>query len=121
MDKTKRRAEILTVIVALSVAITAAMPVVSDVLASSSNGKPVDPNRFGEEAKELAQAAKDPMIGDPDQEPGSEMGEHSRESDADPGPGRLGIGNLPGHPSDSIAGLCDDEVEGDLCPGAIAD
>jgi hypothetical protein len=52
---------------------------------------------------------------------GSEMGEHSRESDATPGePGRLGIGNLPGHPSESIAGLCDTD-DGDQCPGAIAD
>jgi hypothetical protein len=49
---------------------------------------------------------------------GSEMGEHSRESDAKQGPGRLGIGNLPGHPSDSIAGLCS---PGDQCPGAIVD
>jgi hypothetical protein len=51
---------------------------------------------------------------------GSEMGEHSRESDATSGPGRLGIGNLPCHPSESISGLCGTD-EGDQCPGAIAD
>jgi hypothetical protein len=117
MDSTRRRAEILTVILALSAAITAAMPVVSDVTASSSNGKPDDPNRFGEEAKELAQADEENDPGDVKDE-GSEMGEHSRESDATSGPGRLGIGNLPGHPSESIAGLCS---PGDQCPGAIAD
>jgi hypothetical protein len=50
------------------------------------------------------------------------MGEHSRESDATPNdPGRLGIGNLLGHPNDSISDLCDDEEEGDQCPEAIAD
>ncbi|MFY9565553.1 MAG: hypothetical protein WAM27_06015 [Nitrososphaeraceae archaeon] len=97
----------------------AATPEVSDVPASSSNGKPDDPNRFGEEAKELAQADEedDPDDGKPE---GSEMGEHSRENDAKQGPGRLGIGNLPGHPSESISGLCDND-EGDQCPGAIAD
>jgi hypothetical protein len=115
MNSTRRRTEILTIILALSAATTAAMPVLSDVYAQ---GGPSDPNRFGEEASELAQASKDPAIGDPDQQPGSEMGEHSRESDAKPGPGRLGIGNLPGHPSESIAGLCS---PGDQCPGAIAD
>ena len=47
------------------------------------------------------------------------MGEHTRESDADPGPGRLGIGNLPGHPSNSIEGLCGEG--GQNCPGAIDD
>ena len=48
------------------------------------------------------------------------MGEHSRESDSKPGPGRLGISNLPGHPSDSISGLSDTD-EADQCPEAIAD
>jgi hypothetical protein len=120
MDTIRRRAEILSIILALSAATTAAMPVVSEVYASSSEGKPSDPNRFGEEARELAQADEEDDPGDVKDE-GSEMGEHSRESDADPGPGRLGIGNLPGHPSDSIAGLCDDDEGNDNCPGAIAD
>jgi hypothetical protein len=110
-----REAAILSVVLALSIASTAAMPVVSDVSASS---KPSDPNRFGEEASELAQAPEENDPGDVKDE-GSEMGEHSRESDADPGPGRLGIGNLPGHPSESIATLCG--APRDECPGAIAD
>ena len=120
MNSTRRRAEILTVILALSAAITAAMPIVSDVSASSSNGKPDDPNRFGEEARELAQEDEEDDPND-EKDEGSEMGEHSRESDAKPNePGRLGIGNLPGHPSESISGLYDTD-EGDQCPGAIAD
>jgi hypothetical protein len=57
---------------------TAATPVVRYVSASSSNGKPDDPNRFGEEARELAQADEED---DPDDEKpeGSEMGAFTRE------------------------------------------
>ena len=123
MNSTKRRAEILSVILALSAAATAAMPVVSDVSATNAGGPPGDddPNRnlWGKEASELAQAEGED--GDDDEQPeGSEMGEHSRESDATPNdPGRLGIGNLPGHPSESIEDLCGEG--GEDCPEAIAD
>jgi hypothetical protein len=125
MNSTRRKAEILTVILALSAAATAVIPVVSDVYASQAGGPPgdEDPDRnlWGKEASDLAQADKDPEIGDPDQESGSEMGEHSSssESDAKPGPGRLGIGNLEGHPSESIEDLCGEG--GENCPEGIAD
>jgi hypothetical protein len=120
MLRTRTRAEILSVILALSAAATAAMPVVSDVYASNAGGPPGDDdpprNLWGKEASDLARDNED----NPDEEDseGSEMGEHSRESDAKPNePGRLGIGNLPGHPSESIEILCGEG--GQNCPDPL--
>ena len=58
--------------------------------------QPEDAERWGKEASSLAQAdGADEGEGDyPGGESGSEMGEHSRENDADPGPGRVGVGNV---------------------------
>ena len=93
-----------------------------------------DRNLFGKEASDLADEE------DGDNEPGSEMGEHSRaggsagdppfDSDGEEGdtdkPGRFGIGNvgeaLTGekkHPSEVIELLCGEG--GQNCPEAIAD
>lgn len=96
------------------------MPVVSDVSASS---RPDDPDRWGEESKELAQA-KDPSV--EDDEPGSEMGEHSSDPGVDTTPdreGRSGIGGLGlGHPSEVAEALCDDPNIGeDNCPDDAVD
>lgn len=119
MSSTRRKAEILSVILALSAATTAAIPVVSNVYATSAGGPPGDDdpdrNLWGKEAEELARDNED----NPDDEDsaGSEMGEHSRESDLDPGPGRFGIGNIPGHPSNSIELLCGEG--GQNCPDPL--
>ena len=89
---------------------------ISSATPMSFADRPEDPDRWGEEASRLAQAdGADEGQGDhPGGESGSEMGEHARENDADPGPGRVGVGNLDlngdgerDHPSESVDTLCD--------------
>jgi hypothetical protein len=98
-----------------------ALTAISSTTPMSFADRPDDPNRWGKEASRLAQAdGADQGQGDhPGGESGSEMGEHARENDLDPGPGRVGVGNLDlegpnlegdgerDHPSESVDTLCD--------------
>jgi hypothetical protein len=107
----------------------------SSTVAYVSDEKPTNPDLWGKEAEELAQANKQD---EKDDSPGSEMGEHTRESDLNgEDPGRVGVGNIDetleealgieveDHPSGVVDTLCgEDEENNDPapdCPGAIED
>lgn len=103
----------------LSIALTLSLTVTawSSTVAYVSAEKPTNPNLWGREAEELAQANKQE---EKDDSPGSEMGEHTRESDLNgDDPGRVGVGNideaLPGdqedHPSGVVDALCGEDVQ----------
>ena len=107
------------------------MIVWSSTVAYVSAAKPTNPDLWGKEASELAQANKQE---EKDDSPGSEMGEHTRDPSPDlngDDPGRVGVGNidevLPGdqedHPSGVVDALCGEAVNDPApdCPDAIAD
>jgi hypothetical protein len=114
-----------------AIALVATMALVSwpiSTVTYVSAEKPKNPDLWGKEASELAQANK----GEKDGSPGSEMGEHTRDSDLNgDDPGRVGVGNideaLPGdqedHPSGVVDFLCGEAPNDPApdCPDAIAD
>ena len=110
--KTKNNILTMFVTVALGLSMLAGVGLsfVSYVDAAKPQEGDPDRNLWGNEASELAQAD------DNDDESGSEMGEHSRSSDADPGPGRVGIGNVGDtpnnnrHPSE-VVNYCAEKVD----------
>ena len=103
----------------LSIALTLSLTMIvwSSIVAYVSAEKPTNPDLWGKEAKELAQANKQD---EKDDSPGSEMEEHTRKSDLNgDDPGRVGVGNidevLPGdqedHPSGVVDALCGEELD----------
>jgi hypothetical protein len=123
----------------MSIALTLSLTMIvwSSTVAYVSAAKPTNPDLWGKEASELAQANKQEQK---DDSPGSEMGEHTRDPSPDlngDDPGRVGVGNIDealeealgqeveDHPSGVVDTLCgEDEEHNDPapdCPGAIAD
>jgi hypothetical protein len=128
---TKKKLTVLTIAITLSLTMIALPSAFTYVSAA----KPTNPDLWGKEAEELAQANKQE---EKDDEPGSEMGEHTRESDLNgDDPGRVGVGNVDealeeltgqeveDHPSGVVDFLCgEDEENNDPapdCPDLIAD
>jgi hypothetical protein len=101
-----------------------------------SAAQPTNPDLWGKEASELAQANKQE---EKDDEPGSEMGEHTRDPSPDltgpDDPSRVGVGNVDealedatgqeveDHPSGVVDFLCGEGVDDPApdCPDNVAD
>ena len=123
----------------LSIALTLSLAMIAwpSAVTYVSAAEPTNPDLWGKEASELAKANKQE---EKDDEPGSEMGEHTRDPSPDlngDDPGRVGVGNIDealeealgqeveDHPSGVVDTLCgEDEENNDPAPDrpdAIAD
>jgi cytoskeletal protein RodZ len=115
----------------LSIALTLSLTMIGwpSAVTYVSAEKPTNPDLWGKEAEELAQSNKQE---EKDDEPGSEMGEHTRDPSPDlngEDPGRVGVGNVDealeeatgqeveDHPSGVVDFLCGEDPEtGDPAP-----
>jgi hypothetical protein len=124
---TKNKLMAMLVAVVLGLSMVGAMGLL--FVGQADADKPNNPNLWGKEASELA---RDDDEGE-DDESGSEMGEHARESDLSEEQGRVGVGNIDeeleeltgqeveDHPSGVVDFLCGGADQPNDCPEDVPD